>query len=186
MKKHILILYILIAISFAIIGSASAIIEVNVTDRGSSFITWAWDTGASVTDASIDGWFFPGFDPDSGSFTLSGLPSNETHNFCVYSAGDKGCITGTTLQDNSIYAGVAGFVMTWIYILLIAIMFLLAVKIHWLFYWFGSGTALYALYREILSNPPTTSGINSFFFWVYVGLLIMGFLLWMLTRHRRR
>ena len=182
--KRINFLSILIIVIALLAIPVSADIAITVQNSSQNYITWSWPAGMGITNESIDGVTVCGFDSYATSFTLSGLNPGEQHTIVLYNATDSGTSTATTGSDTSVYAQVTGFAITWAYILLIAIMFILAVKIHWLFYWFGSGIALYALYHEIVSNPPTTSGINSFFFWIYIGLLIIGLVLWMLTRKR--
>ena len=182
MRKALALIAIL-AILAMVALPASAAINVSVTRVGVTYIMWQWPDYITNVTGSVDGVMMPDIDPHTHTFSLTNLKENETHTLAIYTDTDSGTSTASTLPDNSVYVQTLEFSLAWVYILLAAIMFLLGAKVHWLFYWFGSGISLYALYKWIQVNTVTTT-IESLQFWIYLALFITGLLLWMMTRKR--
>ncbi len=161
----------------------AAIVPVSATititsETGSSYIGWSWLEGIAATNASIDGVYISDFDPSGRVFVLSGLQSNETHKFCVYSESDSGCSTATTAQDNSIFARITGDAMLWFYVILILAVFLFGKVLHWIFFLLGSGISLYALATYLIDNPVITTDIFHLQFYIYCAFFLLGIYLW--------
>ena len=183
MKRILFILA--IAAILMMIAPASAVIDIRVKERTSSFITWEWDSGLSLKNASIDGYIIKLFDPLSTEFTLSDLPANESHTFALYTETDSGVKTSRTLKDTSNYSSVMDVINTWIYLLFIIALIWAGVKLSKWFFWLASFISLYALAKFILESESIMTDILHLPFFVYGAMFIIPILMFFFSKGRR-
>jgi hypothetical protein len=141
---------------------------------------WTWDP-ITIQNLSIDGVFVENVNPTSTRFTVSDLRPNEPHTIEIITALDRGMNTTTTAADTNIdqSTDLLTSINTVIYLFIIILFFFTGIKIHWVFYWFGSSVSLYALYAFIQKNPVITTDIMHINFFMYIGLFLMGIVLWL-------
>lgn len=96
MKKFFIILTLLLLL----IPLASALIDVNATEIGDTYIKWEW-SASGIQNISIDGYTVCNFDNSSSLFILTGLSSGETHSIKINSNSDSGINTTTTTKSSS-------------------------------------------------------------------------------------
>jgi hypothetical protein len=167
--KHKTLGLILFALAmFVLVIPASATLSVNASSIGSTFITWSWSNAITATNASLDGWFIPNFDGSAHLFDLSGLPSNETHTFCLYSATDSGCSTASTGADTSIYNQMTALLVQWWYLFVIMACIIVGmIRKLGVFLIVASMVSLYALVMFIQTNVPGKTLITEVPFLIY-------------------
>lgn len=95
MKKFILILIIFTLL----IPLSNALLDVNATEIGDTFIKWEW-TASGIQNISVDGFSVCNFDNSSMLFILTGLSSEETHSIKINSNSDSGINTTTTTKSS--------------------------------------------------------------------------------------
>lgn len=173
MKK----IFFLALLIIAVIVPVSATINISA-ESGSSYIRWSWPVDAGVINASVDGKYIDNFDSSGGTFILSNIPANETHQFCVYSSTDNGCSTTSTGQDNSVFSQITSDAMLWFYVIAIMVVFLFGKILNWIFYFLGSGISLYALAMYLIDNPVITTDIFHIQFYIYCAFFLLGIYLW--------
>lgn len=185
MKKFALIALVM---SMFFISAVSATIPIAVQNSSQNYITWSWPPGMDLTNESIDGLTVCGFDQYATSFTLSGLNPNEQHTIVIYNATDSGTNTAMTGSDTSVYAQITGTVNTWVYLILIIVLFVIGASIRkdwgWIFYILGSCVSLYALADWMQKNQIQITDIWHLQFYLYIALFVMGIVLWIFGRRR--
>ena len=145
---------------------ASAQIAVNVQSLGSTYIAWTWPGGITAQNASLDGLTIQNFNGANNLFEVSGLLSNETHTFCVYSSTDSGCSTATTGSDTTTYALWMSVFSTYWLSFCVILMVILGYKLSYLFHVFGAFFALAGLAANLGTTP--TMALSSLAFWIYL------------------
>jgi hypothetical protein len=185
MKQIKLILTLIIALALLAIP-VSADIQITVQNSSQNYITWSWPAGMGITNESIDGVTVCGFDSYATSFTLSGLNPGEQHTIVLYNATDSGTNTATTGPDTSVYADITGTINAWIYVILIIVFFIFGMSIRWgwLLYILGSCISLYALADWMQTNSIQITDIWHLQFYLYIGLFLMGIVLWIFARRK--
>jgi len=96
MKKIILVL---ICIALLVLP-CSAMLNVTVESVSQSGISWNWSKDYTLTNLSIDGYQVILFDKTANRFDLTGLNAGEKHSIKIYTSGDNGNNTATTLPNN--------------------------------------------------------------------------------------
>ena len=166
------IIFILIAGLVLLAGPASATILINASDIGATTITWQWDVGAGVNNASVDGLKICGFDTHSSTFTLSDLNPGENHTMSVYSFSDSGISTASTLPSSSTtQGGILDTFYTYMWAIAALILLLIGVtkvRIFSLLAWFPSLIGL-----VLNMGPIEALNFASIAFWIYVILFII-------------
>lgn len=97
MNKILLIFITILLLSF--IPPASAVINVNATSVGTTYIEWSWDNGLNLTDIFIDGSVICGYETTNSSIIYTDLNPNELHSITVYTSTDAGSNSTFTLTD---------------------------------------------------------------------------------------
>jgi len=176
-KQMYKILIILIA-AFLLAVPVSASINVSVQSVGMTYITWAWPSGLSISNESLDGIIIYNFDPNAITFDLSALPANETHTFCIYTATESGCNTTATLLDTTVYQQITALVVQWWYLVLITAFIIIGMqrKLGW-FLLIASIVSLYALVMYITAVPVQTTDINHLPFYMYLFFFLFPYVL---------
>jgi hypothetical protein len=180
--KQLLIL--LLVFAMLAIPAASATIDVNPVNIGSTNIKWSWDAAAGVTNISVDGYQVCYFDSNSHMFILSGLNPNETHTINVYSATDNGTNTTTTTGETSAGSAVAQFFKDWLIVLLCIGLLLCGFAMHRVFFWPAAFVALYGVYEYIEGSSAISANIVNIRFFICCGLFLLGLFFWMAKKGR--
>jgi len=180
------LLFILVILAILAVAPAAATINISVKERSQSHITWEWDPGLTITNASIDGYWIRLFDPLSTEFTLSDLPSNETHTFNLYTATDTGTNTTKTLRDTSSYGTFMDVVNDWIYLIIIILLIWAGRALSKWFYWIASFVSLYALATFISKSESIITDVWHLPFLIYGALFIIPLLMFFFTPRRMR
>ena len=94
-----LLLLCIIVVLFSFIQPVSAVINVNATSVGTTYIEWTWDNGLNLTDIFIDGSVICGYETTNSSIIYSDLNPNELHSITVYTSTDAGSNSTFTLFD---------------------------------------------------------------------------------------
>lgn len=95
---HKIIVGIGILLLILLIQPASAFINVNATEVGTTYIQWTWDSGLNLTDILIDGSIICGYETTNASIILTGLNPSELHSITVLTDFDYGSNATHTLS----------------------------------------------------------------------------------------
>jgi hypothetical protein len=170
MKTKVILLTILMLMALTPLTSASILI--NATQIGPTSITWQWDAGSGVNNASVDGLKICGFDPQSSTFILSDLNPGENHTMSVYSFTDSGTSSDSTLPATSTdQGGILDAFYT--YMWAIAALILLFIGVKWVRIF--SLLAWFPVLIGLVLNMGPIEALNfaSIALWIYVILFII-------------
>jgi hypothetical protein len=90
------------------ISPAMAVLQINATNVGTTYIEWTWSTGIELSDMYIDGNVMCGYETTNNTYLLTGLKSNELHSITILNATDSGSNTTRTLSGNTTGGGGEG------------------------------------------------------------------------------
>lgn len=112
------------------IPSSSAIVNVSVKEKGTTYVYWEWNTGIYLTELNIDG--LPVYTENSSvtKYILSPVLPNSTHFINVKTATDTGYNETTSLPEPlSSTEKLTGFLFGLIYLLITIVILIVAARI---------------------------------------------------------
>jgi hypothetical protein len=93
-------LLLLLLLLLAIVNPAMAVLQVNATTIGTTYIEWTWSPGIDLVDMYIDGNVMCGYETTNNTYLLTGLKPNELHSITILNATDSGSNSTRTLTSN--------------------------------------------------------------------------------------
>jgi hypothetical protein len=100
------ILFLLLAFTVCILP-ASAEINVTMTNHGTSFIEWGWDSWVDAQDIFIDGYKVCGYESTIPDLTVTDVHSGSCHNITVFDVGgiENGTNVACAMSSNASRGG---------------------------------------------------------------------------------
>jgi hypothetical protein len=169
MKKKVMVLT-LVAALLLICCATAATLNVSVEEQGTNYIKWNW-TEDGITALNIDGKLVSSFDPNSHSYILSNLNSNELHSITIYKGTDSG--TSQTYTTYGTEYGVWGYALLALIFLIVGYYYFAAVC------FIGAMVAFIGLYELVSrSDWSMVSGTTALIAGIYLFLIIVCCLTW--------
>jgi len=179
MKIGILITGLILILLF-FIYPVSAIIDVNASNVGTTYIEWTWVNGITLTKIDVDGQIITGGDLDNNYFILSNLKPNEIHQIEIDTPTDSGTNQTETLPLIPIQTNqeiLMGFFLSYIWWIMAVVVLAYAAQSH---------SVIMGYISAILSLIGMVKGISDQSFLVYM-LYVVTFLstYWVTEINRR-
>lgn len=87
-----------------LVGTTSAL-TINVSDKGTSFITWDWDNPSNLSEMYIDGALMCGYESTTPSINILDIRAGSCHNITLFSDVGNGTNVTCALWGNTSRGG---------------------------------------------------------------------------------